>query len=89
MIKIEKKHYGKKINCTESSFQFKYSAAVCELRKNKRNQPSSKQMWGWQVKLGGVAYEQVTVRKAGGKISSTLAEPWELPVLMPPPEVNV
>lgn len=41
------------------------------------------------MKLGGVAYEQVTVRKAGGEISSTLAEPWELPVLMPPPEVNV
>lgn len=41
------------------------------------------------MKLGGVTYEQVTVRKAGGEISSALAEPWELPVLMPPPEVNV
>lgn len=29
--------------------------------------------------LDGVAYEQVPVRKAGGEISSTLAEPWELP----------
>lgn len=89
MIKIKKKHYGKTINCTESSLEFKYSAAVCELRKNKTDQPLSEQMRGWQVKPGGVAYEQVTVRKAGGEISSTLAEPWELPVLMPPPEVNV
>lgn len=84
MIKIEKKNYGKTINCTESSFQFKYSAAVCELRESKRNHPPSKQVWVRWI-LDGVAYEQVPVRKAGGEISSTLAEPW----LLPPPEVDV
>lgn len=45
MIKNEKKkHYGKITNCIESSLQFKYSTAVCELRENQRNEPTSKQM---------------------------------------------
>lgn len=84
MIKNEQKHYSEIINYTESSFQFKYSTAMRELRAYQRNEPGSEQTWGWQVRSDGVA-----TRTSYHEIHSTLTAPWELPVHMPPPELSV
>ena len=43
--KKEKKKDGEKINYTESSLQFKYSNALCELRANREMIPAHSKCW--------------------------------------------